>query len=72
MCLFCVAIYVTGVNSLTAVVQVQATDNRSINIGGRIAYALWRSVYAVKQVDVRNRVRRFARESAFCWYVWSG
>eukprot|EP00177_Eucheuma_denticulatum_P002705 GFKZ01004862.1.p1 GENE.GFKZ01004862.1~~GFKZ01004862.1.p1 ORF type:complete len:510 (+),score=43.72 GFKZ01004862.1:38-1567(+) len=39
-----------------AAVQVQAGDDASINIGGRVAYALWRSVYAVKQVDVRNRL----------------
>ncbi|CAN8070426.1 unnamed protein product, partial [Agarophyton chilense] len=39
-----------------AVVQVEATPNKNVKIGGRIAYVLWRSVYAVKQVDIRNRV----------------
>lgn len=39
-----------------AVVQVEATKSKNLTVGGRVAYALWRSVYAVKQVDVRNRV----------------
>lgn len=39
-----------------AVIQVEATKTKNLKIGGRIAYLLWRSVYAVKQVDVRNRV----------------
>ncbi|CDF33110.1 unnamed protein product [Chondrus crispus] len=39
-----------------AVVQVPATSETNIKVGGRFAYALWASVYAVKQVDVRNRV----------------
>lgn len=38
------------------VVQVEATPTTNVKIGGRVAYLLWRSVYAVKQVDVRNRV----------------
>lgn len=36
--------------------QVEAGEERTVTVGGSIAYALWRSVYAVKQVDVRNRV----------------
>lgn len=39
-----------------AVVQVEASPSTNVKIAGRIAYLLWRSVYAVKQVDVRNRV----------------
>jgi NADH:ubiquinone reductase (non-electrogenic) len=55
-----------------AVVQVDASDSRQLAFGGRIAFFLWRSVYAVKQVDVRNRVlvlfdwfkaRAFGRDS---------
>lgn len=41
---------------LDAVVQVEASPSTNVKIAGRIAYLLWRSVYAVKQVDVRNRV----------------
>lgn len=39
-----------------AIVQVDTGGERTLKVGGRIAFALWRSVYAVKQVDVRNRV----------------
>lgn len=35
---------------------MEATPTKNLAIGGRVAYALWRSVYAVKQVDVRNRI----------------
>lgn len=57
------------------VVQVEATKDTNITLGGGIAYALWRSVYAVKQVDVRNRVRiecwrRSARGFWSAWCVW--
>lgn len=44
-----------------AVVQVPATSETNIKVGGRFAYALWASVYAVKQVDVRNRVSWVSR-----------
>jgi NADH:ubiquinone reductase (non-electrogenic) len=55
-----------------AVVQFEASEKRNLAFGGRIAFFLWRSVYAVKQVDVRNRVlvlfdwfkaRAFGRDS---------
>lgn len=39
-----------------AIVQVDTTKNKTLRLGGNIAFLLWRSVYAVKQVDVRNRV----------------
>lgn len=39
-----------------AVVQVETSPSKNLVLGGRIAFFLWRSVYAVKQVDVRNRV----------------
>lgn len=39
-----------------AVVQVETSPSNNLALGGRIAFFLWRSVYAVKQVDVRNRI----------------
>lgn len=50
-CLFC---FVCGL--MRTVVQVETGHDRNVTLGGRIAYALWRSVYAVKQVDARSRV----------------
>jgi hypothetical protein len=39
-----------------SIVQVQATETQSIKLGGRVAFALWRSVYAAKQTNARTRV----------------
>lgn len=51
-----------------AVVQVDTSKTSNVTVGGTIAYLLWFSVYAVKQVDTRSRVLvLFDRLKASIW-----
>lgn len=48
---------------LSALAQVQLTPKDKLGAKGTIGFGLWRSVYMVKQVSIRNRVL-----VAFDWF----
>lgn len=50
-------------------IQVETGTNSNVTVGGRVAYALWRSVYAVKQVDARNRVSLIYERLRRCYLI---